>query len=75
MFIGHAAPAFIAKLFLPHTSLGGLLMACGLPDLLTFTLAIFGIETFRFNKTKQGALPCMYTSCTIMQTTAPELTW
>jgi len=57
MFIGHAAPAFVGKLFLPNTNLGALWVACGLADLLTFTFAVFGIETFRFNKSKVGALP------------------
>jgi len=57
MWIGHAAPAFFAKPTVPSVSLGALFVAVGLADALCFTFALFGIETFRFNPAKVGALP------------------
>lgn len=57
MFIGHSAPAFLIKLLLPHTDLGALVLGCNLADILGFSFATVGIETFRFNNSKVGALP------------------
>lgn len=46
MFAGHLAIALTAKRIEPRVSLGTLVLAALLPDLLAFLLLIFGIEHF-----------------------------
>jgi hypothetical protein len=57
MFLAHAAPAFLVKPLLANTSLGALLVATFLADIIGFLLGATGIEIFRYNKAKVGALP------------------
>ncbi|MGZ8797577.1 MAG: hypothetical protein ACXW2F_09535, partial [Thermoanaerobaculia bacterium] len=46
MFIGHDAAAFAGKRYAPRTSLGTLILAASLLDLIWPVLVIMGIERF-----------------------------
>ena len=47
MFVGHLAAGLAAKRLEPRLSLGTLMLAVMLADLLTFSLMIAGVESFR----------------------------
>lgn len=44
MFVGHYAVGFVAKRAAQHTSMGTLVLAAALPDLLVWALVIAGVE-------------------------------
>jgi len=57
MWIGHVAPAFLLRPFLPRLPLSVLFFACASADFVAFLFSLVGIEIFRFNPVKHGALP------------------
>jgi membrane-bound metal-dependent hydrolase YbcI (DUF457 family) len=57
MFLGHYSVGFAAKALAPRTSLGSLLLASQLLDLVWSTLLIFGVERVRIDPGVTGAVP------------------
>ena len=57
MFVGHFALAFGAKKYTPQVSLGVLLLACQLADLLWPNLVLLGLERFAIDPGNTAMTP------------------
>ena len=62
MFIGHFGVALAAKRAAPHLSLGTLLLAAQLPDLIWPTLVLLGVETVRIAPGDTAVSPLEFVS-------------
>ena len=75
MFIGHFGVALMAKPIAPKTSLGTLMLAFSLPDLLGFIFLIVGIEHFSIQPGITAANPLNLYDIPLSHSLAMDVIW
>ncbi len=75
MFLGHFGVGFAAKRAAPSVSLGTLLLAAQLPDLVWPILALAGVETVRIAPGITAAVPLDFVSYPYSHSLAADLLW
>src|SRR5918994_6210600 len=75
MFIGHFAAGFAAKKFTPYTSLGTLIVACQLLDLVWPTFLMLGIERVRVDPGNTAMTPLDFEHYPWTHSLAMSLVW
>lgn len=75
MFIGHFAVAFAAKKATPKTSLGTLLLAAELPDLLWPVFLLLGLEHAVISPPVRGVTPILFLDYPLSHSLAADVGW
>jgi len=75
MFIGHFGVALAAKPIAPKTSLGTMMLATSLPDLLGFLFLIVGIEHFSIQPGITAANPLNLYDIPLSHSLAMDVVW
>ena len=75
MFIGHFAVALAAKKAAPKTSLGTLILAAQLPDLLWPIFLLLGVEHARISPGATAVTPLDFTSYPLSHSLLADIGW